>query len=56
MSALDTLLEAQGASRSWLPLARAITMIENSPPWAVEVPAAGRPVHVVGITGPPGAG
>jgi LAO/AO transport system kinase len=39
-----------------VPLARGITRIENSPPWAVDVPAAERPVHVVGITGPPGAG
>ncbi len=53
---LETLLEQQHGSRSWLPLARAITMVENSPPWAHDVPAADRPVHVVGITGPPGAG
>ena len=37
-------------------LARAITQVENSPPWQVELPPVERPVHVVGITGLPGAG
>ena len=56
MFALDALLEDQRSSRTWLPLARGITLIENSPPWSIDVPASDRPVHVVGITGPPGAG
>jgi LAO/AO transport system kinase len=53
---LEELIAAQEQSRTWLPLARAITLIENTPPWLLEVPEAARPVHVVGITGPPGAG
>ena len=53
---LESLIAAQRTSRTWLPLARAITTIENSPPWSLEVPHGERPVHVVGITGPPGAG
>lgn len=44
---------AQGA---WLPLARAVTRIEERPPWSLDLPAPRRPTHVVGITGPPGAG
>lgn len=40
----------------WRLLARAITHIENAPPWDIALPAPGRPTHVVGITGPPGAG
>jgi LAO/AO transport system kinase len=39
-----------------LPLARAITRVEESPPWSVVLPPTKRPTHVVGITGPPGAG
>ena len=42
--------------RGWLPLARAITRVENTPPWALALPAPPRPAHVIGITGPPGAG
>jgi GTPase len=53
---LEELLAAQEHSRTWLPLARAITLIENTPPWLLEVPEGERPVHVLGITGPPGAG
>ena len=49
-------IAAQRTSSTWLPLARAITTIENTPPWSLEVPPAERPVHVIGITGPPGAG
>jgi LAO/AO transport system kinase len=41
---------------AWLPLARAITRVEESPPWTVVLPPTERPTHVVGITGPPGAG
>jgi LAO/AO transport system kinase len=53
---LEELIAAQERSRTWLPLARAITLIENTPPWLLEVPDGEAPVHVLGITGPPGAG
>lgn len=53
---LHALLDAQQTARNWLPLARAITLVENTPPWSIEVPAATRPAHVIGVTGPPGAG
>jgi LAO/AO transport system kinase len=53
---LHALLDAQHSARNWLPLARAITLIENTPPWSIEVPAAATPAHVIGVTGPPGAG
>lgn len=46
----------QGRAGIWGPLARAITTIENAPPWEVSVPRQGVRSHVVGITGPPGAG
>lgn len=49
-------LVAKGRQGYWGPLARAITVVENSPPWEVAVPRASEPCHVVGITGPPGAG
>jgi LAO/AO transport system kinase len=52
---LEALREScrQGA---WLPLARAITRVEETAPWALALPTPDRPTHVVGITGPPGAG
>ncbi|MGE0065738.1 MAG: ArgK/MeaB family GTPase [Solirubrobacterales bacterium] len=50
------MLEKHATSGGWGPLARAITRIENSPPWQVTLPPPELPVHVVGITGPPGAG
>lgn len=53
---LRALLEKHAAGGGWGALARAISQIENSPPWQVALPAPTRPVHVVGITGPPGAG
>jgi LAO/AO transport system kinase len=54
---LVALLEAQKTKPSWVPLARAITLVENTPPWLIDVPAGeADPIHVVGITGPPGAG
>jgi LAO/AO transport system kinase len=53
---LASLLARHGEGRGWGALARAITQVENSPPWQVSLPAVQRPVHVVGITGPPGAG
>lgn len=42
--------------RSWGSLARAITLVENSPPGQITFPPAQHTAHVVGITGPPGAG
>ena len=51
-----SLLARHGEGRGWGALARAITQVENSPPWLVSLPPVERPVHVVGITGPPGAG
>jgi LAO/AO transport system kinase len=53
---VDSLLAGIGDGRGWGALARAITKVENSPPWQVALPPVQRPVHVVGITGPPGAG
>lgn len=52
---LETIV-AKGRAGYWGPLARAITRVENSPPWEIVIPRASRPCHVVGITGPPGAG
>lgn len=40
----------------WGPLARAVTTVENTPPWDVHIPRQGGRTHLVGITGPPGAG
>ncbi|HVT77704.1 MAG TPA: GTP-binding protein [Acidimicrobiales bacterium] len=40
----------------WLKLARAITRVENADPWDLALPQPTRPTHVIGITGPPGAG
>ena len=54
-SELET-LRADCAEGKWLPLARAITKVEETPPWSFTLPAVERPTHVVGITGPPGAG
>lgn len=53
---LEALLAAHADASGWGPLARAITLVENRPPWLTTLPAPERPVHVVGITGPPGAG
>jgi LAO/AO transport system kinase len=53
---LQALLDAQQSARNWLPLARAITLVENTPPWEIEVPETEAPAHVIGVTGPPGAG
>ncbi|WPB87805.1 ArgK/MeaB family GTPase [Streptomyces malaysiensis] len=47
---------AKGRQGLWGPLARAVSLVENSPPWEVSVPRAPRPCHIVGVTGPPGAG
>lgn len=40
----------------WGPLARAVTVVENSPPWDIAIPKSASNTHIVGITGPPGAG
>ncbi|RDD85293.1 ArgK/MeaB family GTPase [Streptomyces parvulus] len=47
---------AKGRQGLWGPLARAVTAVENSPPWQVTVAPAPRPCHIIGVTGPPGAG
>jgi LAO/AO transport system kinase len=53
---LEALLAEHASRPGWGPLARAITLVENRPPWLTRLPAPERPVHVIGITGPPGAG
>lgn len=53
---IELLLARHSSGAGWLPLARAITKIENSPPWEIALPAPDRPVHTVGITGPSGVG
>jgi LAO/AO transport system kinase len=53
---LDALIERHRAGAGWGPLARAITLVESTPPWDLRVPEAAEPVHIIGITGPPGAG
>jgi LAO/AO transport system kinase len=53
---IEALLAHHGNGAGWVPLARAITKIENSPPWEITLPVPSRPVHIVGITGPPGVG
>lgn len=40
----------------WLKLARAITRVEEADPWDLNLPQPTTPTHVIGITGPPGAG
>jgi LAO/AO transport system kinase len=52
----DALVERHRAGGGWGPLARAITLAESTPPWDLRVADAAEPVHIVGITGPPGAG
>lgn len=49
-------LRAVCAEGKWLKLARAITKVENADPWNMHLPQPTRPTHVLGITGPPGAG
>ena len=44
-----SLLARHGEGRGWGALARAITQVENSPPWEVSLPPVERPVHIVGI-------
>ena len=53
---LDALLERHRAGEGWGPLARAISLAESTPPWDLHVPEPADPAHIVGITGPPGAG
>lgn len=52
---LDELV-AKARRGLWGPLARAVTLVENSSPWEVTIPRAPQSCHIVGITGPPGAG
>lgn len=58
MFALDELerIGVQGRAGLWGPLARAVTQVENSQPWEVSLPRATNPCHIIGVTGPPGAG
>jgi len=50
------LLERHRQDGGWRTLSRAITLVENSYPWDVDIPQPERPVHTIGITGPPGSG
>ncbi len=52
----DTRLERHHAGEGWGPLARAITLVESTPPWDLRVPEPAGPAHIIGITGPPGSG
>lgn len=52
----DALIERHRTGEGWGPLARAISLAESTPPWDLRVPDAAEPVHIVGVTGPPGAG
>jgi len=49
-------LASKASEGFWGPLARAVTVVENSPPWEVTIPQSATPTHIIGITGPPGAG
>lgn len=53
---LDALLERHRAGEGWGPLARAISLVESTPPWDLRVPDPAEPVHILGVTGPPGVG
>lgn len=53
---VESLLARHRAGGGWAPLARAITLVENTPPRDLEILVGESAVHVVGITGPPGAG
>lgn len=53
---VEGILDAHRAGGGWAALARGITALENARPWDVAEARAARHVHVVGITGPPGAG
>lgn len=49
-------IAAKGRGGLWGPLARAVTQVENSQPWEVSLTRAPQPCHIIGVTGPPGAG
>ncbi|MBJ7593779.1 MAG: ATP/GTP-binding protein [Candidatus Dormibacteraeota bacterium] len=53
---LTALIDRHRTGVGWSPLARAITLVENTPPWQLCIRDAPEPVHVIGVTGPPGAG
>jgi LAO/AO transport system kinase len=53
---LTAALERHRALGGYRELARAITAIENEPPWRLRVPDASAPIHCIGVTGPPGVG
>lgn len=50
------ILAAYRDGGGWSALARGITALENARPWDIADAPAAKRVHVVGITGPPGAG
>ena len=50
------LLERHRQATGWRALARAITLVENTPPWDVDLPPPAELVHTIGVTGPPGSG
>ncbi len=52
----DALFDRHRAGEGWGPLARAISLTESTPPWDLRVPSPEEPVHIVGVTGPPGVG
>lgn len=49
-------LRAKCSEGLWLKLARAITRVEETDPWDLTLAQPTVPTHVIGITGPPGAG
>lgn len=53
---LAQLLAAQRGRTDWRALARAITLVENSPAWDVQIPPSECHIHCIGVTGAPGAG
>jgi LAO/AO transport system kinase len=53
---LAQLLAEQRDRTDWRALARAITLVENSPAWEVQIPPSERHIHCIGVTGAPGAG
>ena len=52
----DALIERHRAGEGWGPLARAISLAESTPAWDLRIPDPVEPIHIVGVTGPPGAG
>jgi LAO/AO transport system kinase len=53
---VNDILSSYRDGGGWSALARGITALENARPWDIAEASAPKHVHVVGITGPPGAG